>query len=87
MDDYKTIQSYLSGHNLHHFTFDPQSDKPIKTVICHLSINTSSQELGYDVVSVKPLTWRFNNHNFPAPPSDLGTLSEVTVNLHPYQPP
>lgn len=57
---YKAILSYLSEHSLHHFTFYPKSNKPIKAVICHLPINTSLdditlalQELGYDVISVK----------------------------------
>jgi len=35
MANYKVILSYLSEYNLHHFTFYPQSDKPIKAAICH----------------------------------------------------
>jgi len=42
MADKKVILSYLSEHNLHHFTFYPQSDKPIKAVIPQLPVNISS---------------------------------------------
>jgi hypothetical protein len=49
------IISYESEQSLHHFTFYPLSDKPIRVVIHYLSINTSSQdithalwELGYN---------------------------------------
>jgi len=38
---YKAILSYLSEHNLHRFTFYPQSDKPIKAAVHHLRINAS----------------------------------------------
>jgi len=45
MADYKAILPYLSKHNLHNFTFYLQSYKPIKAVVCHIPINTSSQDI------------------------------------------
>jgi len=36
MADYKATLSYLSEHNLRHFTSYPQSDKPIKSVLRHI---------------------------------------------------
>jgi len=62
MTDYKAILFYLSEQNFHHFTFHPQSDKPIKPVshlpvnICTQDIVLDLQELGYDVISVKQMT-------------------------------
>jgi hypothetical protein len=34
--DYSAMISYLEKNNLHYFTFSPNSEKPIKAVICHL---------------------------------------------------
>jgi hypothetical protein len=34
--DYAAMKSYLQKNDLHYFTFSPNSEKPIKTVICHL---------------------------------------------------
>jgi hypothetical protein len=34
--DYLAIISYLEKNNLHYFNFSPNSEKPIKAVICHL---------------------------------------------------
>lgn len=33
MVDYKAILSYLSEHNLHHFTFYPKCEKPVRAII------------------------------------------------------
>jgi len=44
---YKAILSYLAEHNPCHFTFFPKCDKPIKVVIGHLPINTSSQGINF----------------------------------------
>jgi len=58
MADYKAILYCLSKHNLHHFTFYLQFDKPNKAVIRHLPIKIYSdlQDLSYDVISVKQMT-------------------------------
>jgi hypothetical protein len=63
MADYKTVQNLLSQKGLPFFTFYTRGDKPVKAVIRHLPINTSSeditvvlQELGYEVISVKQMT-------------------------------
>jgi hypothetical protein len=45
MGDYKVSLSYLSEHNIHHFIFYCQSEKPIQPVIRHLPMNTSSQDI------------------------------------------
>jgi len=42
MAEYQAILSYVSKYILHHFTFYPQCDKPIKAAIRHHPINTSS---------------------------------------------
>jgi hypothetical protein len=42
MADYKTIQNVLSQKGLTFFTFNTKGDKPVKAVIRHLPINTSS---------------------------------------------
>jgi hypothetical protein len=34
--NYSVTKSYLEKNNLHYFTFSPNSEKPIKAVICHL---------------------------------------------------
>jgi len=52
MADYKATLSYLSEHNLRHFSFYPQSDKPIKAVLRHVPINTSPQEITLAIQSL-----------------------------------
>jgi hypothetical protein len=76
MADCKAILSYLPEHNLHHLTFYPQSDKPIKAAVRHLPIYTYSQDftlahqqLGYDAVSIKKMTKR------PSPDDSITTVS------------
>jgi hypothetical protein len=36
MADYLAMKSYLEKHNLHYFTFSPNSEKSVKAVIHHL---------------------------------------------------
>jgi len=94
LTDYRLILFYLSDHNFHHFTFYPQSDKPINAVILHLPIRTSSQdiplafqELEY-IISARQMTTKrpppthdvsVTTISLPHIPSDSGTLSEVTA--------
>jgi hypothetical protein len=87
--DHTAILSYLSRHNFSHFTLYSHCDKPIKAVIRHLPINTSSQEGGLWCHQRKakddqtPLTWRSNNQSPASIPTDKGTLLEVPLNFHP----
>jgi hypothetical protein len=57
---YKALLYYLSQNTLYHFTSYPNSDKPVKAVVGHLSVNTSSEDttlviqvVGSNVLSVK----------------------------------
>jgi hypothetical protein len=34
--DYSAMKSYLEKNDVHYFTFPPNSEKPIKALICHL---------------------------------------------------
>jgi hypothetical protein len=43
MADYNVLLPQPSEYNLHHFTFYPQSDNPVKAVTRHLPINTSQK--------------------------------------------
>jgi hypothetical protein len=36
MADYSATKSHLKKNNLQYFTFSPNSEKPIKAIICHL---------------------------------------------------
>jgi hypothetical protein len=63
MADYSAITTYLEKTKLFYFTFFPKSDKPIKTVIRQLPLNTPAEDisdglvsLGFDVISVKQMT-------------------------------
>jgi hypothetical protein len=63
MADYLAIKSYLEKHNLHSFTFSPNSEKPIKAVIHHLTPDTTAEDisnsleyLGFSVISARHLT-------------------------------
>jgi hypothetical protein len=63
MADYSAMKSYLDKNNLQHFTFSPNSEKPIKAVIRHLppdtpavDISNSLENLGYNVFNVRQLT-------------------------------
>jgi hypothetical protein len=60
--DYSAIKSYLEKNNLQYFTFSPNSEKPIKAVICHLppdlpaeDISNSLEGLGFNII-VRQLT-------------------------------
>jgi hypothetical protein len=62
MADYLAMKSYLEKHNLHYFTFSPNSKKPLKAVICHLppdtpaeDISNSLDDLGFNVINVRQL--------------------------------
>jgi hypothetical protein len=56
------MKSYLETNNLHYFTFSPNSKKPMKAVICHLSpdtpvedISSSLEDLGFNVINVRKM--------------------------------
>jgi hypothetical protein len=57
--DYLVIKSYLEKHNLHYFTFFPNSEKPVEAVFDRLppdtpaeDISNSLENLGFNVISV-----------------------------------
>jgi hypothetical protein len=63
MADYSAIRTYFDTHKLNYFTFYAKSEKPIKTVIRHLPIDTPAEDisnglvdLGFDIISVKQMT-------------------------------
>jgi hypothetical protein len=63
MADYSAMKSYLEKNNLHYFTFSPNFEKPIKTVIHHLSpdmpaedTSNSLEDLGFNIISVRQMT-------------------------------
>jgi hypothetical protein len=63
MADFVAIRYYFDSQNLHYFTFYPKSQKPIKAVIRHLSLNTPAEDisdglvnLGFDIISVKQMS-------------------------------
>jgi hypothetical protein len=60
---FSAFKNYLENNNLSYFTFIPNSEKPIKAVICHLPQNTPAEDisdglvnLGFDVIRVKQMT-------------------------------
>jgi hypothetical protein len=60
MADYSAMKSYLEKNNLHHFTFSPNSKKPIKATIHHLpsdmpveDISNDLEGLGFNVIDVR----------------------------------
>jgi hypothetical protein len=80
MAGYKVIQNLLSQKGLPFFTFYTRGEKPVKALIRHLPINTSSeditvalQELGYEVISVKQMTVKS--------PSPEGEVTLVSLHL------
>jgi hypothetical protein len=55
-------KSYLEEKDLHHFTFSPNSEKPIKAVISHLppdmpmeGISNGLDDLGFNVINVRQM--------------------------------
>jgi hypothetical protein len=75
LTDFEAVKSYFSSQNLTYYSFFPKSQKPIKTVLRHLPLNTPAEDisegpvtLGNDVISVKQMT------NFRRSPSE-GTSS------------
>jgi hypothetical protein len=59
------MKSYLEKYeyNLRYFTFSPNSEKPMKAVIYHLSpgipaedISNSLEDLGYNIINVRQMT-------------------------------
>jgi hypothetical protein len=57
------MKLYLEKYYLHYFTLSPNSEKPIKAVICHLSpdtpveeISSSLEDLGFNVINVRQMT-------------------------------
>jgi hypothetical protein len=63
MMDYNAMQKFLTGKNLHFFTFYTKTDKPVNAVIRYLPGNISAeditvtlQESNYVVIEVKQVT-------------------------------
>jgi hypothetical protein len=63
MVDYQSVKGHLESNNLSYYTFYPKSERPIKTVIGHLPINTPVKDiaeglvdLGFEIISVKQMS-------------------------------
>jgi hypothetical protein len=63
MTDYSAMKSYLEKKNLQYFIFSPNSEKPMKAVIRHLTPDTpaekssnSLEDLGFYVINVTQMT-------------------------------
>jgi hypothetical protein len=63
MADFQSVRSHFKSQNLSYFSFFPNSEKPIKVVICHLPHNTAAEDiserlvsLGFNIVSIKQMT-------------------------------
>jgi hypothetical protein len=63
MEDYSAMKAYSEKNNLHHFTLSPNSEKPIKSLIHHLSPDTpvevivnSLENLGFNFINMKQMT-------------------------------
>jgi hypothetical protein len=61
--DYSAIWAHFDNQKYHYYTFHTKSEKPIKTVIRQLQINTpaedissSQEDLGCSIISVKQMT-------------------------------
>jgi hypothetical protein len=59
---YSAMKSYLEKNNVHYFTFSPNSEKPIKAVICHLppnmpaeNISNSLENFGFNIVNMRQM--------------------------------
>jgi hypothetical protein len=85
MADYLAMKDYLEKHNLHYFIFSPNSEKPIKAVICHLppdtpveDVSNSLEDLGFNVISVRQLT---TNRRAPNGQTHVETLPLYLVTL------
>jgi hypothetical protein len=68
MADFLAIRSHFEGNSLSFYTFFPKSEKPIKAVVRHLSLDTPTENicdglvsLGFDVVRVKQMTTTFRS--------------------------
>jgi hypothetical protein len=79
------MKSYLKKNNLQYFTFSPNSEKPIKAVICHLpsdkpaeDISNSLEDLGFNVINMRQLT---NNQRAPNGQTHVETLPLFLVTL------
>jgi hypothetical protein len=85
MADYLAVKSYLQKYNLHYFTFSPNSEKPIKTVVRHVppdtpaeDISNSLEDLGFNVTRVRQLT---TNRRPPNGQTHVETLPLFLVTL------
>jgi hypothetical protein len=61
MADFQSVESHFYKQNLFYHSF-PKSEKPIKTVICHLPHNAPAEDisdglvsLGFEVVCIKQM--------------------------------
>jgi hypothetical protein len=63
MAAYSAMKSYMVKNNLHSFTFSPNTEKPIKAVICHLPpdkpaevISNSLEKLSFSIINMRQMT-------------------------------
>jgi hypothetical protein len=60
MVDYQSLKAHFESNNLSYYTFYPKSERPIKTSICYLPIETPAEDiakglvdLGFEVISIR----------------------------------
>jgi hypothetical protein len=79
------MKSYLEKNNLQYFTFSPNSEKPIKAVIRHLTLDTPAEDisnslenLGFNIINVRQL---MTNRRAPNGQTYMETLPLLLVTL------
>jgi hypothetical protein len=80
--DFEAVKYLFSNKNLSYYSFLPKSHKPVKAVIRHFPSNTPAEDiseglenLGFDVVSVKQMTFTRRS------PSDEKTRRNLSLFL------
>jgi hypothetical protein len=63
--DYRAVLSCLAQHGLHHLIFHVKSNKRIRAVIRHLSVNTSSCDITLAQQELSPFSLGGNTREEP----------------------
>jgi hypothetical protein len=60
MVEYQSVKAHFESNNVSYYTFYPKSERPIKAMLHHLSVNTLEEEtavwlvdLRFEVISVR----------------------------------
>jgi hypothetical protein len=52
MADFQSVKSHFDSQNLSHYSFFPESEKPIKSVIRHVPHNPPAEDISDGLVSI-----------------------------------